>query len=207
MNKQDAYWHGLDLWYEYLKNIYETEKKRNVIIRRRNMREWTDELREDPHVKRVFKDKVQEFEDKIHKQKRDIDKLYRKYFDRMDEPVVEGLIKRQKKQLKDYKKKWRRWRYLYNKVSGKKANDSVDVEVLKEQVRIEPILNVEQKNYGKTMINCPVHNENTPSCCIYHETNSFYCFGCGAGGSVIDAVMKTEKMSFKDAVNLLTGQC
>ena len=36
---------------------------------------------------------------------------------------------------------------------------------------------------------CPLHNEKTPSFTIYHDSNSWHCFGCGAGGSVIDFVM------------------
>lgn len=27
---------------------------------------------------------------------------------------------------------------------------------------------------------CPFHSEKTPSCHIYTESQSFYCFGCGA---------------------------
>ena len=36
---------------------------------------------------------------------------------------------------------------------------------------------------------CPLHNEKTPSFAIYRDSNSWHCFGCGVGGSVIDFVM------------------
>ena len=39
-------------------------------------------------------------------------------------------------------------------------------------------------------IKCPFHNEKTPSMVIYPNTNSFYCYGCGTGGSVIDFVSR-----------------
>ncbi|MDE5556921.1 MAG: DNA primase, partial [Ruminococcus sp.] len=34
------------------------------------------------------------------------------------------------------------------------------------------------KNY---LCSCPFHSEKTPSCTIFPETQTFYCFGCGAG--------------------------
>lgn len=33
---------------------------------------------------------------------------------------------------------------------------------------------------------CPLHDEVTPSMRFYEETNTFYCFGCTAGGDVIE---------------------
>lgn len=50
---------------------------------------------------------------------------------------------------------------------------------------------------------CPFHEEKTPSCVISTKTNLFNCFGCGAGGSVIDWVMKTQGVSFRLACELL----
>ena len=50
---------------------------------------------------------------------------------------------------------------------------------------------------------CPFHEEKTASMKITPEKNLFHCFGCGAGGSVIDWVMKTQGVSFKHAVELL----
>ncbi len=50
---------------------------------------------------------------------------------------------------------------------------------------------------------CPFHDDKTPSCVITPKTNLFNCFGCGAGGSVIDWVMKRQGVSFRHAVELL----
>ena len=50
---------------------------------------------------------------------------------------------------------------------------------------------------------CPFHSEKTPSFTVYPANNSFYCFGCGAGGDQISFVMKIEHVDYPDAVSLL----
>ena len=50
---------------------------------------------------------------------------------------------------------------------------------------------------------CPFHSEKTPSCTVFPDTQSFYCFGCGAGGDVITFTMKAENLDFLEAVRLL----
>ena len=50
---------------------------------------------------------------------------------------------------------------------------------------------------------CPFHGEKTPSFNIYTETDSFYCFGCGASGDVISFIMKIENLDYLDAVRYL----
>ena len=51
--------------------------------------------------------------------------------------------------------------------------------------------------------NCPFHSEKSPSCTIFPDTQSFYCFGCGAGGDVITWVRRMENLEFTDAVKHL----
>lgn len=51
---------------------------------------------------------------------------------------------------------------------------------------------------------CPFHNERTASMKIYAQ--SFYCFGCGAGGDVIDFVRLYERCDFKTAFRMLGGE-
>ncbi|MBR4206245.1 MAG: DNA primase [Clostridia bacterium] len=50
---------------------------------------------------------------------------------------------------------------------------------------------------------CPFHSERTPSFTVYPETQSYYCFGCGAAGDVITFVMKTENLDYVGAVESL----
>lgn len=51
---------------------------------------------------------------------------------------------------------------------------------------------------------CPFHAEKSPSFKVENARGAFHCFGCGAHGSAIDWVMKTENASFPDAVKRLT---
>lgn len=50
---------------------------------------------------------------------------------------------------------------------------------------------------------CPFHSERTPSCMVYTDTESFYCFGCGAGGDVITFIEKIENLDYIEAVRFL----
>ncbi|MBR6727533.1 MAG: DNA primase, partial [Clostridia bacterium] len=50
---------------------------------------------------------------------------------------------------------------------------------------------------------CPFHGEKTPSFTVFSKTKSFYCFGCGKGGGVINFVMEIENLSFPEAVEFL----
>lgn len=53
---------------------------------------------------------------------------------------------------------------------------------------------------------CPFHSEKTPSFVVYPETQSFYCFGCGAGGDVITFVRKINNLDYVEAVKMLAGR-
>ena len=53
------------------------------------------------------------------------------------------------------------------------------------------------KRSGKNFTGlCPFHNEKTPSFHIYTENNTFYCFGCGAGGDVITFIRRIENLDY-----------
>jgi DNA primase catalytic core len=50
---------------------------------------------------------------------------------------------------------------------------------------------------------CPFHDDKTPSFIVTPGKNLFHCLGCGAGGSVIDFLMRRDGLSFRHAVELL----
>ena len=53
---------------------------------------------------------------------------------------------------------------------------------------------------------CPFHGEKTASFSVDQERQMYYCFGCKAGGSVIQFVMDIERLEFQDAVKHLADQ-
>ncbi len=50
---------------------------------------------------------------------------------------------------------------------------------------------------------CPFHSEKTPSFTVFRASKSFYCFGCGAGGDVITFIMRSENLTYVQAVEFL----
>ena len=80
------------------------------------------------------------------------------------------------------------------------------LERLKDANRIDDIMSnyVQLKRAGSvSKCLCPFHSEKTASCTIYTDTQSFYCFGCGAGGDVITFIMKIENLDYYEAVKML----
>lgn len=50
---------------------------------------------------------------------------------------------------------------------------------------------------------CPFHDEKTPSFVVFPRTNSYKCFGCGAGGDGLKFVMEIDKLDFLEAAKRL----
>lgn len=81
---------------------------------------------------------------------------------------------------------------------------------LRMRCDIEQIISmyVHLKRRGKNLVGlCPFHNEKTPSFTVYPESQSFYCFGCGAGGEVISFIRRAENLDYSEAVRYLCDKC
>lgn len=81
---------------------------------------------------------------------------------------------------------------------------------LRMRCDVEQIISmyVHLKRRGKNLVGlCPFHNEKTPSFTVYPESQSFYCFGCGAGGEVISFIRRAENLDYTEAVRYLCDKC
>lgn len=63
-----------------------------------------------------------------------------------------------------------------------------------------------KKNGHRYVGLCPFHNETAPSFSVDGQKQVYHCFGCKAGGSVIQFVMDIERLSFQEAVAFLADQ-
>ncbi len=74
------------------------------------------------------------------------------------------------------------------------ANDIVDI--VSGYVRL--------KRTGSSLMGCcPFHREKTPSFHVSADKQLYHCFGCGAGGGVIQFIMNAEGLDFPDALRFL----
>lgn len=84
------------------------------------------------------------------------------------------------------------------------------------QIDLEELKKVSVKSYlensgaklfpsssGRKVCCCIKHNEKSPSMVIYEATNSFYCFGCGIGGGIIDLIMNMHNITMPEAIDFL----
>jgi DNA primase len=75
--------------------------------------------------------------------------------------------------------------------------DKLDIaEVIGETVTL-------QRRGGRYWGLCPFHQEKSPSFTVTPDKGVFYCFGCHKGGTIFDFVMEVEKVTWRDAVELL----
>lgn len=80
------------------------------------------------------------------------------------------------------------------------------IEQIKERLDITSLVGtqVTLKKSGRSLKGlCPFHTEKTPSFYVFPDKGNYHCFGCGANGDVFTYIMRTQNLSFGDALNLL----
>ena len=137
----------------------------------------------------------------IEKQYKDI-YLNKDYDEFTKEFIVIAINTFHLKDLTEKQKKLRRYQAIYSD----REYDNSNLEIAKAY----PILDLFtpekiKRTSGRSFCCCPMHGEKTASFCIYHKTNTFYCFGCHKGGDTITLVSEIHQIGFKDALKYIGG--
>ena len=65
---------------------------------------------------------------------------------------------------------------------------------------------IELRRLGQRLTGrCPFHTDAQPSLVVYPQDANYFCFGCGAGGDVIDFIARLNGVGFREAASLLSG--
>ena len=87
------------------------------------------------------------------------------------------------------------------------AREVIDDIVARNDVESVISSYVTLKRAGSTLKGlCPFHSERTPSFTVYPNTQSYFCFGCNAGGSVISFIQRAENLDYVGAVEFLAAR-
>jgi DNA primase len=86
--------------------------------------------------------------------------------------------------------------YISDEVIAEVRSRAGIIEVISEYLPLKKA----GRNYSAL---CPFHPEKTPSFMVSSAKQVFHCFGCGIGGDIFGFVMKSENLSFPQAVKVL----
>jgi DNA primase len=84
---------------------------------------------------------------------------------------------------------------------GRISDDAI--RAVRERASLVEVVSdvVTLRRRGRSVVGlCPFHTEKTPSFTVSEERGRFHCFGCGEDGDVFAFVMKTESLSFPEAI-------
>ena len=74
-------------------------------------------------------------------------------------------------------------------------------EKVRESVTMKQVAELYGIDTRRGMINCPFHNDKTPSMKLYYD--HFYCFGCGAHGDAVSFAARITGLSQYEAAKQL----
>jgi DNA primase len=85
-----------------------------------------------------------------------------------------------------------------------------DIAAVREKARIDDVISsyVTLRNAGGGSMKglCPFHDEKSPSFHVTPARGFYHCFGCQAGGDVINFIMEIDGLSFTEAVERLADK-
>ena len=87
------------------------------------------------------------------------------------------------------------------------AHVNIDIPALKRRHLLGPVVEaagVQLRGRGRVRQGlCPFHEETEGSFTVYADTQRFHCFGCGAGGDVLDFIQRIDGVDLPEAIRRL----
>jgi hypothetical protein len=126
--------------------------------------------------------------------------FYKKWFDEKHEEERSKLERRAKKLI---------FKLSLTEAKVEKREGKIneqDIENAKQIQILDIFPNQITRSSRVTAVKCPFHVDKTPSFTIYPRQNTFYCYSCHVGGTVIDFVMNWKKIEFLEAVKFLLNK-
>lgn len=105
-------------------------------------------------------------------------------------------------------KQIRRNNMLLEAIDGPKEDKITDLMIERSnEVPLATLydFNKVRSSHMRYSARCPFHNESDGSFTVY-PNNTYYCFGCHAGGDAIEFVRKLHGFKFPEAVKFLINQ-
>lgn len=90
------------------------------------------------------------------------------------------------------------------RVNFKEVRESADFAAVLSSYGIEVIKDGQRNGQYKAL--CPFHDDQDPSMKVNIEKNIFNCFACGAGGNILDFVMKMDECTVREAALKLANR-
>jgi len=82
--------------------------------------------------------------------------------------------------------------------------DHYDIEEIKSRIKIADLFERDghalRRSGSSLVVRCPFHDEKTPSCHITEHTNTFHCYGCGAGGDIFSYWQESRGVNFSESL-------
>jgi hypothetical protein len=176
-------------------------------------REYVADLLSDPPpwLKTIAQEKYGELSDKINEYKRDVVSQLNNNFLTSHSPTLRTLVLAHLTDtypIKELEQQAKRFQRLFATYPTSNHNhlSPQELEHLKHSNPIEELHAFEKiitTSPNRLKALCPFHEEKTPSFTIYTNTNSYFCYGCNAGGDVIAFLMKLHGIEFKEAIKYL----
>lgn len=161
-------------------------------------------------IKKIYKDYIKLAKSAIADMYEDRRGYMQKHTDWNENWMLELLLKQVDENISYYQKQIKRWQFLIalcENRRGKPGNITDEDIARAKEVPIESLHRGKLRKVGKRLIGkCPFHAEKTASFNIYIDQNTWFCYGEGAGGSVVDYVMRSKDCVFLEAIKILLNK-